>query len=284
MPATVRITSDSTTDLGEKLLTRYDIPILPLNVTLGEMTYSDGVNISPDQIYEAYNESGQLPKTAAPNIANCLDFFRTCTEKGQSVVHFTISSDMSSSYSNACMAAQELDNVHVVDTRNLSAGGGLLVTAAAEMAARGMPAEEIARTCRELVPLVDASFVLDNLEFLCKGGRCSALAAFGANVLRLKPCIEVKDGKMGVAGKYRGKFDRVLLQYIHDRLRDPDAIDRRHVFITHAGCSEEVVRMCLDEVQRTAQFEEIHVTRAGCTISSHCGRNTLGVLFLRKKG
>lgn len=276
------ITSDSTTDLGEELIARYGIKILPLKVALGEKTYTDGVDITPDMIYEHYRAAGELPQTAAPNLAECMDFFGALVKDGYTVVHFTICSDMSSSYSNAAIAAQEYENVHVVDTRNLSTGGGLLVLTACEMAQQGMEAAEIAAKCREMTDRVSASFVVDDLTFLHKGGRCSALAALGANLLKLKPCIEVIGGKMDVSRKYRGKFEKVLPQYIADQIGDPDSIETDHVFVTHAGCDEAVYQMCVEEVRKLVDVKEIHITRAGCTISSHCGRNTLGVLFIRK--
>lgn len=282
----IRITSDSTTDLSAELLERYNIAILPLNVTLGDNTYTDGVDITPDDIYANYEKNGTLPKTAAPNLEVCTEFFRQQLAEGyDAIIHFALSSEMSSSCHNAELAAEEVGNVYVVDTRNLSTGGGLLVISAAEMAAdAGDEADPaaIAEACRKLAPQVDASFVVDNLEFLYKGGRCSALAAFGANVLQLKPCIVVKDGRMDVGKKYRGRFASVLPKYIHDRIEDVSTIKKSHIFITHAGCDEKVVQACVSELKSMASFGEIHVTRAGCTISSHCGRNTLGVLFLRK--
>lgn len=276
------ITSDSTTDLGEELIARYGIKILPLKVALGEKTYTDGVDITPDMIYEHYRAAGELPQTAAPNLAECMDFFGALVKDGYAVVHFTISSEMSSSCSNAAIAAQEYENVHVVDTRNLSTGGGLLVLTACEMAQQGMEASEIAAKCREMTDRVSASFVVDDLTFLHKGGRCSALAALGANLLKLKPCIEVIGGKMDVSRKYRGKFEKVLPQYIADQIGDGSKIETDHVFVTHAGCDEAVYQMCVEEVRKLVDVKEIHITRAGCTISSHCGRNTLGVLFIRK--
>ncbi len=278
----VIITSDSTTDLSPELRERFGIRLLPLQVTLGGQTFTDGVDITPEDIYVNYEKNKQLPKTAAPNLAACTEFFQQCRAEGAEVVHFTISSEMSSSCSNAKLAAEDIGGIEVVDTRNLSTGGGLLVIRAAEMAQQGASAQEIAQACRALTEKVDASFVIDNLEFLHKGGRCSALAMFGANMLQLKPCIVVKDGKMEVASKYRGKFDRILPKYITDRLGDGSGLETRHVFVTHAGCDEAVVKACVEQVKSLGVFEEVHVTRAGCTVSAHCGRNTLGVLFLRK--
>lgn len=283
MSEKIIIASDSTTDLGPELIEKYDIKILPLGINLGEKSYFDGVDITPDDIYAHYEKTGQLPKTAAANIEDFNQFFSKYTADGSSVVFFTISSEMSSTFTNARLSAMEFENVYVVDTQNLSTGGGLLVLKAAEMAQAGKPAKEIAETCQALAPYVSASFIVDNLEFLHKGGRCSAVAAFGANLLQLKPCIAVKGAKMGVAKKYRGPFGTVLQKYIADQLADIENIELDHVFITHAGCDQEICDQCIEQVKKIAPFKNIHFTRAGCTISSHCGRNTLGVLFICKK-
>jgi DegV family protein with EDD domain len=197
------------------------------------------------------------------------------------VIFFTISSEMSSTCNNARLASEGRGDAFVVDTRNLSTGGGLLVIAACEMAAAGMEAAAIVERCNELAPCVDASFIIDSLEFLYKGGRCSALAAFGANMLSLKPCIVVRGGKMGVGKKYRGKFGAVLPKYVAERLGDASDVIKNHIFVTHAGCEPAVINACVEQVKAIAPEAEVHVTRAGFTISSHCGRNTLGVLFIR---
>ena len=278
----VIIASDSTCDLNQELLERYQIKILPLGVSLGSSQYKDGVDIAPDAIYAHYEQTGELPKTSAVNIAEFSDFFARQTQGGNAVVLFTISSEMSSTYRNACLAAEEYEDVYVVDTRSLSTGGGLLVAEAGDMAAEGRSAAEIAEYCTAMTEKVSASFVVDDLEFLHKGGRCSAVAALGANLLQLKPCIVVKQGKMGVGKKYRGKFGPVLEKYVSEQLADIENIDRKRIFVTHAGCDNQIIDRCAEAVKKTAEFGEVQVTRAGCTISSHCGRNTLGVLFLRK--
>ena len=281
MSEKILIASDSTSDLNAELIEKYGIKILPLGVTLGDKTYTDGVDVDPDMIYANYEQTGQLPKTSAVNIADFEDFFEEYTSEGYSIVVFTISSAMSSTFSNARLAAEDFENVYAVDTKNLSTGGGLLVLSAAEMAQKGMGAKEIADECTRLAANVDASFVIDSLEFLHKGGRCSALAAFGANLLQLKPCIMVKDGKMGVGKKYRGRFDVVLRSYINDMVGDASDIRTERIFVTHAGCDESIVKACVEQVSALGVFREVLVTRAGCTISSHCGRNTLGVLFIK---
>lgn len=276
------ITSDSTTDLSRELRERYNVSVMPLKITLGDKIYTDGVDITPDDIYVHHDKTGELPKTSATNVGDCLEFFKPFTDAGKTVIHFTISSEMSSTYNNACLAAEELGNVYVIDTKNLSTGGGLLVVAAAEMLNTGLSAEETVEKTRALAPCVDASFVIDSLEYLYKGGRCSALAMFGANLLKLKPCIQVKDGKMDVAKKYRGKFSEVLKQYVKDKISDYSDIELDRVFITHAGCDPELVNEIVELVRKEVPFKEVFMTRAGCTVSSHCGANTLGVLFIRK--
>ncbi len=281
MNGKVIIASDSTCDLSPELVEKYDIRILPLSVNLGDKTYKDGVDIDPEYIYKHYESTGELPKTAAANIFE-FDSFIKKNDCGSGMVLFTISSTMSSTYNNARLAAEEFDDVHVVDTENLSTGGGLLVLAAAEMAAEGKSAFEIAETCRELAKRVDASFVIDKLEFLYKGGRCSAIEVLGANLLQIKPCIVVRDGKMGVGKKYRGKYASALEKYIAERIGDASDIELDRIFVTHAGCDDEIVQRCVEQVKAIAPFKEVLVTRAGCTVSSHCGRNTLGVLFIRK--
>lgn len=278
----ITISSDSTCDLSQELVDRYNIHILPMGVTLGDKMYRDGMDITPDQIYAHHEKTGQLPKTSAINIAESADFFAELTKDGSAVIHFTISSSMSATYNNARIAAEDFEDVYVVDAKNLSTGSGLLVLAAAEMAQEGMEAKEIAQKVSELADCVDASFVVDNLEYLAKGGRCSAIAAFGANLLQLKPCISVKNGAMGVGKKYRGKFEKTLINYVADRLACAEDIDLNRVFVTHAGCDPDIVESVVNAVKGTLPFKEVLVTRAGCTVSSHCGANTLGVLFIRK--
>ena len=281
MAEKVIITSDSTTDLSPELRQRYNVVVMPLVVSLNDVNHLDGIDITPEDIYRNYAANKTLPKTAAPNLADCASFFRQFTDQGYSVVHFTISSEMSSTYQNSVIAAEDFENVYVVDSRNLSTGGGLLVIHAAELAARGMKAAAIAEECRRLAPCVDASFVIDSLEFLHKGGRCSTVAMLCANLMNFKPCIVVKNGAMSVGKKYRGKYDQVLLKYIEDRVGDASDIIKDHIFITHAGCDDAVVDACVAKLKTLGEFPNIHVTRAGCTVSSHCGRNTLGVLFIR---
>lgn len=282
MDKKVLIVSDSTSDLSAEIIERYGIKILPLGVNLGEKLFSDGVDITPEDIYYHYEMTGELPKTSAVNMADFSDFFEKYTSEGYSIVCFTISSHMSSTFNNARMAAEDFEDVYVIDSENLSTGSGLLVVEACEMAKAGKSAAEIAEKIKDMRAKVCASFVIDDLEFLHKGGRCSALAAFGANLLKLKPCITVTDGKMGVSKKYRGNFAQVLKTYIAEQIGDGSSIELDRVFVTHAGCDEAIVSECREQVKSLAPFGEVFVTRAGCTVSSHCGKNTLGVLFIKK--
>ena len=278
----VILSADSTCDLGAALLEKHNVHTVPFNVTLGDEQYLDGITIDPDRIYEIYRETKQLPRTAAINIATYEDFFRRFVDEGYDVIHISLGHGLSSSCQNAGLAAEEVGNVWVIDSCNLSTGSGLLVLEAAKRIAAGLPAAQIAEELRALVPHCHASFVLDRLEFLHKGGRCSALAALGSNLLSIKPCIEVIDGKMDVGKKYRGKFMAVVQKYVEERLADGN-FETDRIFVTHAGCADEVVEAVRKQVAETGLFQEVLVTRAGCTISAHCGPNTLGILFAHKK-
>lgn len=275
----IKITSDSTSDLGQELLRRYDVSVFPLAVAMGGRDYHDGVDITPDDIYRHVAAGGELPKTAAVNLAQYQDFWKDFSADCDAVIHLNISAEFSSCYQNACLAAESFDNVYVVDSRNLSTGHGLLVVKAAELAAQGASAAEIVRVLRETVDKIDASFILDQLEYLKKGGRCSSVVALGANLLKLKPCIEVRDGKMSVGKKYRGAYEKCLLEYITDRLEGRTDLDLDRIFVTHSGLDEALVNAAVNRVRELQPFREICVTVAGSTISSHCGPNTIGVLF-----
>lgn len=284
MAKPIILTADSTCDLSETLLDRYQVKLYPFHILLDGQTYSDGVDLHPDDIYRVYKEKHVLPKTAAINLAEYIEFFEQFTNDGYEVIHLNLGSGLSSSHNNARMAAEELEGVYVIDSCSLSTGTGLLVIEAAERIAAGMEAAQIAEEVRALTEKVEASFVIDTLEFLHKGGRCSALARLGANLLSLKPCIEVstENGSMGVGKKYRGTLEKALQQYVKDRLEGRTDLKTDRIFITHSGISDERIAMVKDLIGQYATFDEIHVTRAGCTISSHCGPGTLGILFLTK--
>ncbi|MBR0355594.1 MAG: DegV family protein [Oscillospiraceae bacterium] len=282
MSKPVIITADSTCDLSPDLIERYQVRIMPLTILLGESSYRDGMDFTPDDLYARYHADGTLPKTAAPSVQDFLDFFGPLVEQGCEIVHLDISAELSGTFNAANIAAQELEGVYVVDSRMLSTGVGLLCIEGAECAARGMAAAEIAAHLRALTDKVDTSFVLDTLEFMWKGGRCSGVAALGANLLRLKPGLEMKDGKLGVFKKYRGGINAVYKQYITERLAGK-SVRPGHVFITESGEIDPAVIADLEaHIRSLIPVEEIHHTRAGCTVSSHCGPKTLGVLFINE--
>lgn len=285
MSKKVILTADSTCDLGAELCEKYHVQLYPFHVLLDEQSYSDGVDLHPDDIYRVYKEKKILPKTAAINMVEYAEFFEQFTKEGYEVVHFNLGSALSTSHNNCRLAAAETEGVYVVDTCSLSTGSGLLVLEAAELIAAGLSAKEVQEKVTAMVPLVSASFVIDTLEFLHKGGRCSALAMLGANVLKLKPCIEVKNeknGAMEVGKKYRGSLEKALTDYVRDQLDGRTDLNLKRIFITHSGISEERIALVKDQIAKYASFDEVLVTRAGCTVSSHCGPNTLGVLFLTK--
>ena len=282
MSKPVMITADSTCDLSPELLERFHIKTIPLTIQLGDESFLDGQDFSPDKMYKRYHQDGTLPKTAACSIQQFMDFFSQFTAAGYEVVHLDISSELSCSYANARLAAQELEGVYPVDSQMLSTGVGLLAIEAAECRDRGMSAEEIARHLDELKDKVDTSFVLDTLEFMWKGGRCSAVASLGANLLKLKPALEMKEGKLGVYKKYRGSITAVYQQYIRERLAGKN-VRPGHVFITESGEIDEATIAGLEAlVRELIPVKEIHHTTAGCTVSSHCGPKTLGVLFINE--
>ena len=277
-----QITSDSTCDLSPEQLEEYNIRLLPLYVDMDGRTLRDGVDVKPDDIYAHVAAGGGLPKTAAVNMADYVRAFTELSAKNDFVIHVCISMDFSCCYQNAKLAAADFDNVYVVDSRNLSTGHGLVVLEAERMAREGMEPEAIVAALEALTGRVEASFSLDRLDYMKMGGRCSAVTLLGANLLRLRPCIEVRDGKMGVGKKYRGSFEKCLVQYITDKLSGRTDLELRRVFITHSGLPEQTVQKAVETVQSLQKFEEIDVTRAGCTVSSPCGPGTIGVLFIRK--
>ena len=279
----VIISSDSCCDIGRELTEKRDIKILPLIVTMGEDSFIDGVTAEPSDIYKFVADTGILPKTAARSVADFEEYFKGLTADGSEVVHISISSHMSSTIDHALIAAENVPGVHVVDSLNLSTGIGLLVLLAADLRDEGKSAEEIVEKLNETVPNVCASFIVERLDYLYKGGRCSAVSALGANLLKLRPCIEVNSGKMGVGKKYRGAMKSVFTNYVSDVLKQPDLkVSRKRVFITHTAMSDELDKYCVELVKGTGLFDEVINTTAGGTITSHCGPNTLGVLFIKE--
>ena len=276
----IKITATSTCDLPPELLERYQITMVPLYVSFGGNTYQDGVDASPEDIFRHVEAGGQLPTTSAVNIADYQELFSQLSPKYDSVLHITIGSEFSCCYQNALVAAEEFPNVYVVDSRNLTVGQGLLVLAAAQAAERGDSMEDILKLLEDLTGRVDTTFVVDKLDYLAKGGRCSSVVALGANLLRLKPCIVLADGRMTVDKKYRGAFDKVLPDYAQDQLSGKN-VDLDRVFVVHTRCDPSIPESMCRMMQQFG-FREVLTAVAGCTISCHCGPNTLGIIFLRK--
>lgn len=275
------ISCDSTCDLGEELISKNDIRVMPLIIYLGEEQYSDNVDVTTNDIFSYVDKTGTLPKTAARSIFEYQEFFENILKDADAIIHVAFSSEMSSSCSNAQVSAEKFDNVRVVDSKSLSTGYGLLVLKACKLASMGKSLDEIEKELVDTVPKLQASFIISNLKYLYKGGRCSAVAMFGANLLKIKPSIHVADGKMGVGKKYMGKFSDTMLKYTNALLEENGEIDKENVFITFSSDNNNVSNLVYDVLQKNG-FQNIYKTYAGCTIASHCGPECMGVLFIRK--
>lgn len=280
----VVITADSTCDLPEYIVQEKDIVIIPLSILLGEKSYLDGVEAHPQDIYDYVKKTGVLPKTAAVTPAQYAEVFKSITDEGKAVVHIGLSSAISSTYQNAVIAASEFDNVYCIDSKSLCTAMGLLVLKACDLKDKGFEAKKIANRLNSFVPKIQTSFVLDSLEYLHKGGRCSGVARFGANVLGLKLSIVASNesGSLDVGKKYRGRIDNVYKQYINDCLADMNKIDNSRIVIANSGgVSKEVIAFAKG-IAEGKGFKEIIFADAGCTISSHCGPKTFAIFYLRK--
>ncbi len=277
------IVSDSTCDLSAELVSRYGIHILPLHVIMGDDERLDGVNVTPDELFRWSDEHRTTPGTSAPSIADTAALFRELLDKYDEIVSFSISSQFSASGNVMRLAAEELeaeDRIHIVDSRNLSTGIGLLVIAAAEMASAGNTSEEILARMDELIPRVRASFVIEQLEYLRRGGRCGGLTAMVGSVFRLHPKIVVQDGAMSPSGTIRGSLGRVCMTYAKGMEEQLLKAVPDRVFITYSSKDEPAAAGVHEYLESLGVFREILETRAGSVISSHCGPGTLGVLFI----
>ena len=281
----VKIISDSTCDLSKELIERYNIEILPLHILLGEKEYLDRVNITPDEIYAWSDANKTTPKTSAVGMNEAVELFRKYLDQGMELVVFSISEDMSTTANVMRLAAEELDaaeRVHVVNSANLSTGIGHLVIEAAELAESGADAQTIVRSIEARKDKVKASFVVDTLVYLHRGGRCGGLAALAGGALKLHPRIDVIDGKMTPGKKYRGKMDHVVMSYVREMEENLKLAEKSRVFVTHSGCDRAIVEQEKEYLKSLNHFDEILETRAGGVISSHCGPGTLGVLYMEK--
>ena len=278
----IKILSDSTCDLSQELLEKNNITLVPLTVIKNDEPFVDGVTITPAEIFAHVAAGGDLCSTTATNMGEYAEWFEKYAGDYDGVVHINIGSGFSSCYQNACLAAEEFDNVRVIDSQNLSTGQGLVVLKACELAKTCQSLDELQQQLQAFTEKVEASFLLDQLKYMVKGGRCSAVAALGANLLNLKPCIEVKNGKMGVVKKYRGNYAKSLASYVKERIADREDVDKGTLFVTRTPVTDECLEAVKEAVDTYADFENIYWTEAGCTVSCHCGPGTLGVLFVRK--
>lgn len=279
----IRISTDSTCDLTPAWLSRHNVEVVPLYTIKGDQTFRDGIDIQPKDIFAHVASGGDLCTTAANNEEDYRMVFSRLLSDCDAVIHIDISAEFSSCYQNACIAAADFDHVYVVDSRNLSTGHGHIVCEAVKMAEAGdLSPEEIVQKLRQLTEQVEASFLLDRLDYMRKGGRCSAVAALGANLLKLKPCIVVENGKMRVGKKYRGDFKKCIVEYVKDQLEARQDLVPERIFITHTPVADGIVEAVRDAVNQYSSFSEVIETEAGCTISCHCGPGTLGILFLRQ--
>ena len=278
------ISTDSPADVPAEIRERYDIRVIPLHIILDDDCFEDGVNIQPDDLYAFYKKTGRLPKTSAVSVAEYTDFFKELTQDGSSVVHISFSSALSATHQNARLAAEDFDNVYIVDSKSLSTGIALLAIKAAQLAQDGLDAKTIAHEMEYKREKVVTTFILDKLEFLYKGGRCSGVAMLGANVLGIKPSFVMVDGKLQVGKKYRGKLENCQMQYVRDLLEQyAGRIDTDRAFLSRtAGVSDEQMKALQKEIHKTLKFKEYIVSTVGCTITSHCGERTFTFEFMLK--
>ena len=280
----VKIVADSTCDLSPELIKKYNIEVVPLPVNLGDKPCLDGVDVQPEDLFTYYKETGKLPTTSAPTPAYYEELYQKWTDEGYSVVHLSISLVFTVTHNIANMAAEKFEEIYPVDSRNISSGMGILAIEAARLRDEGLEAKEIAGRLRAMTDQVCTSFVLDTLEFMYKGGRCTGVQKLGANLFNLKPCIEVKDGSMVVGRKYRGNIKTVLPQYVETRLKDKTNLQYDKILITHTGVEDSILQSVIAKIKEVQpNFQEIIPTRAGCSVSVHCGPNTLGLIYLTNR-
>ena len=278
----IKITADSTCDLPKSIVEKYNLEIVPIMVIKEGKEYRDGVDITPSEIFDYCEKTKGICSTSAANIAGYIEVFDKYTNEYDAIIHFSLGSKFSSSCQNAKLAAENYKNVYIVDTNSLSSGSGYMVYEAAIMAEKGLSAEEIVAKSEELKEKIEISFVLDKLNYLSRGGRCSSVTALATGILKIKPSILLTDGALGVHKKYRGSFEHCAKLYIKDCLKDRTDIDYKRIFITSAACDPLLIEEFKKQVLSYANFEEVIINEAGCTVSNHCGPNTMGVIYARK--
>lgn len=283
----IRIITDSTCDLSKELIEKYNIRVIPLHVSFpGDDTeYLDGVNINSEQLYDLATKLNVLPKTGAVNVVEFIKVFEEELAKGNEIFYVGIGSGLSSSYNNACIAREQFPDskIVVLDGQNLSTGTGLIVIKAARLAKEGKSLDEIKEICEKAVPLVSAKFCIDRLDYLYKGGRCSGMAMIAAHALKIHPVAKVINNKLVVYKKPRGKYENAVEVQIDEFMHDLDNIDKSCVFITHSGRMDGIEKQIYDKISPYLDKENLFITEAGCTISSHCGPKTIGILYILKK-
>jgi len=282
MERKVKIVADSTCDLNQELLNRYQIEVIPLNVNLGDESFFDGVDIHTPDLFAYYKKTGKLPTTSAPTPAYYEDFYQKWTQEGFEVVHFSISAELTVTPNIAKMAAEKFDNIYPIDSRNVSNGMGILAVKAAELRDEGLSGCEIRERILGMTDKVRTAFMISTLLYMYKGGRCTGVQALGANLLNLKPCIEVENGKMGVTKKYRGKLETVLCQMVEDKLRDAEELDLSRLMVINYDAGEKVVAAVTAKIKEFQNFKEIDQNVCGCSVSVHCGPGTLGIIYMVK--
>lgn len=275
----ISILTDSCCDLSLDLLEKYQVEVIPLHVSLGDKSYRDGVEITRDDLFTYVKNTGQLPKTSAVSVAEMKSFFSEFDE----MIFIGIGSKLSATHQSAILAKEELagKSIFAIDSQNLSSGIGLLVLRAAELRNNGLSTEVIVKEIEETVPKVRTSFVIDTLEYLFKGGRCSPLSNFIGSMLKIRPVIAVRNGTLGVKDKISGSRKKALDSLLMDFKKELPQIDLHRVFVTHTGCDDDADYL-KSSLQNLAPIEEINITYAGATISSHCGPNTIGILYIQK--
>lgn len=278
------LSADSICDLNQELTQTFKVNKSPYTIIIDKKMYKDNIDITPSDIYKAYSENKILPKTTSINVGEYYNYFKPWVDEGYEVIHITLGSVLTSSYNNCTLAARELNGVHTLDSQNLSVGTGLLVIKAAELIKEGLSAKEIIEELKKHREKIHMSFVLNTLDFLHAGGRCSKIASLGSNILKIKPVINVDNssGSMALGNKYRGQLDKSIVRYIKDKLDSYDNINREQIFIVHSGMDDSYIELAKKTVLEMVDFKKVHVTTASCTISSHCGPNTLGIAFETK--
>lgn len=274
----IAISTESTCDLSKSLLREFEISTIPYTIILGDTEVQDNEDV-PAKIFEYVEKTGNLPKTSAINEETYAEYFKSLLENHDAVIHITLSGGITSSTEHAKSAGEKLKNVYVIDSKSLSTGIGLLAIYARKLARQGLGADVIAEKVNARVPYVQASFVVERLDYLYKGGRCNALALFGANVFKIRPQILLVDGKMKPAKKYRGKMERVIADYTKDTLAEFNNPDKSVAFVTYTTAAPEMISVA-KQALIDAGFETIYETTAGGTITSHCGEHVLGILYI----